>query len=107
MRGRKSPLVVTLTGSERYELESWLRCRNMRAGLVCRARAVLLVADGKSITETSCLVGLARKMVRRWVSRFIKKRVLGLGDKAGRGRKPVFFPGSDVTPCKISLRDAG
>lgn len=98
MRGRKSPLVVTLTSAERDELQTWLRNRNMRAGMVRRARAVLLVASGKSLSETARIVGLTRKMVRQWVSRFIKKRLHGLGDKSGRGRKPVFPPG-DCNPC--------
>lgn len=102
MRGRKSPLVVTLTEAERHELERWLRNRNMRAGLVRRARAVLMVAEGKSLSETAQVVGLTRKIVRQWVSRFIKKGIDGLGDKGRRGRKPV-LPSSGCSECDQEL----
>ena len=100
MSGRKSPLLVTLTDMERCEIERWLRHRNMRAGLVRRARAVLLVSDGQSLSETARMVGFTRKMVRLWVSRFVQRRVEGLRDKSGRGRKPVFPPAGTVKLAK-------
>ena len=50
MRGRKSPLVVILPVAERQELERWLRSTTLPAGLVRRARAVLLVAEGHSLS---------------------------------------------------------
>jgi hypothetical protein len=98
MRGRKSPLVVILTVAERQELERWLRSTTLPAGLVRRARAVLLVAEGHSLSETAQLIGFSRKIVRRWVARFLKKRLDGLEDKSGRGRKPVFSPRSSLAP---------
>lgn len=92
MRGRKSPYVVILTEEERNELNRWVRSPTMPSGLVRRARAVLLVSEGKSLTETGHIVGMGRLVVRRWVCRFIKQRVDGLKDKPGRGRKPSFPP---------------
>lgn len=106
MRGRKSSLVVRLTDSERAELESWLRSTTMRAGWVRRARIVLLVAERQSISETARRVGVTRKIVQRWVSRFIKKRLAGLHDKSGRGRKPVFSPLRGTPPGPLGLPDA-
>lgn len=92
MRGRRSPLVVTLSEEERNELDRWLRCTTIPAGLARRARVVLLVADGNTITETARLVGFSCKIVRRWLVRFLEKRIDGLSDRQGRGRKPVFSP---------------
>ncbi len=94
MRGRKSPLVVHLTDEEQDELTRWLRTTTMPAGKVRRARAVLLVSEGRTLAETARLVGYTRKIVRRWVSRFLAERLKGLNDKDGRGGKPVFPPRS-------------
>jgi len=70
MRGRKSPYVVLLTDQERNELNRWLRSTTMPAGLVRRARAILLVANGKNLAETGRIAGMGRRTVRLWVSRF-------------------------------------
>lgn len=106
MRGRKTSLVVVLSDSERNELESWLRSTTLRAGLVRRARIVLLCAAGHSLSEIARRVGITRKIVRRWIERFLKKRLAGLPDKSGRGRRPVFSPRSRTTPGQAGLRDA-
>jgi hypothetical protein len=92
MRGRKSPYVVLLTEKERNELNRWLRSTTMPAGLVRRARAILLVAEGKNLAETGRIVGMGRRMVRLRVSRFTAKRIEGLHDQPGRGKKPSFSP---------------
>jgi hypothetical protein len=92
MRGRKTPCVVVLTEAEQNELSRWVRSPSMPSGLVRRARAILLVSEGKSLSETGRIVGMGRRIVRRWVSRFTAKRIEGLKDKPGRGRKPSFSP---------------
>ena len=92
MRGRKSIHVVALAEEERDELKRWLRSPNMPSGLVRRAHAILLVSEGKSLAETGRIVGMGRRIVRLWVSRFAEKRIAGLKDKPGRGRKPTFSP---------------
>ena len=92
MRGRKSPYVVALTEEERDELYRWIRSPKMQSGLVRRARAILLVSEGKCLSETGRIVGMGRRVVRLWVCRFNAKRIEGLKDKPGRGRKPTFSP---------------
>lgn len=103
MRGRKSSLVVTLDETERRELERWQRSSKMRVGLVRRARALLLVAGGKSLSQTAQVVGLTRKIVRRWVERFLKRGIAGLQDRSGRGRKPAFPPRSGAPLGQVGL----
>ena len=92
MRGRKSIHVVALAEEERDELKRWLRSPNMPSGLVRRARAVLLVSEGNSLSEAGRMVGMGRRIVRLWVCRFNAQRIEGLEDKPGRGRKPTFSP---------------
>ena len=94
MRGPKSPTIVELRVNERFELEKLNRSTTERAGVVRRARLVLMIADGKSVSETARLVGVNRRIVRYWTKRFNEERLAGLEDKKGRGRKPVSPPGS-------------
>lgn len=87
MRGRKTPLELILTTEQEQELVRYIRNRNMKAGIVRRARIILLVAQTRSITDTAKKIGLNRRIVRYWVSRFIADGFQGLEDRPGRGRK--------------------
>jgi hypothetical protein len=107
MPGPKSPLVITLTGEEECRLEHLVRTRMERAFLVQRARIVLLLARGRSISKTAELVGLARREVRTWGRRFQEKRLEGLDDLPRSGRPPVFSPRSGDSSGENRLRDAG
>ena len=90
-QGRRTGLVVSLTPEERSGLEAWQRSRTIRTGLQRRSRAVLLLANGRSVSDVARAVGVRRKFVYLWVGRFLKHRLDALSDKPGRGRKP-FFP---------------
>jgi len=92
VRGRKTSLVVVLTEEERIQLLRWSRSTSLPAGLVTRAYAVYLVAEGMPISHTAEAVGLTHQHVRQWVKRFLEKRLDGLYDLPGRGRKPAFSP---------------
>jgi len=90
-RGRKSSLVITLNEDDRQRLQSWQRRTTFPAGLVRRARMVLLVADGYSISEVGRTVGSHRRFVEKWARRFLAEGIAGLADRPGRGGK-AFFP---------------
>ena len=92
MRGRKTSLLVVLTEEERGQLLRWSRSTSLSAGLVTRAQAILLVAGGMPISHTSRSVRLTERHVRQWVRRFVDRRLDGLYDLPGRGRKPSFSP---------------
>ena len=92
VRGRKTSLVVVLTEEEQTQLLRYSRATSLPAGLVTRAQAVLLVAQGTPIRHTAQAVGLTERHVRQWVTRFRDKRLDGLQDLPGRGRKPSFSP---------------
>ena len=87
-RGRKTSLTIHLTHEERRTLLAWQRATTIRAGLVRRARMILLLADGVSITAIAATVGISRRFVYKWVQRFLEQGVEGLADKPGRGRVP-------------------
>lgn len=92
MRGRKLSFSVVLSEDQRAELEHWLRSSTMPAGLVTRARAIVLLADGMPLKDVVVRCSLAPRIVRKWARRFIAEGIAGLRDRAGRGRKPVFPP---------------
>ena len=92
MRGQKTSLIVLLTLEERQQLEHWIRSSTMPAGRVRRARAVLLVSEGIPLVETGRRVGLTERNVRKWVRRFLQKRLVGLDDLPRPGRRPSFSP---------------
>jgi CRP-like cAMP-binding protein len=88
MRGRKTGLTVGLTAAQRRELESMVRATTLRAGLVRRARLILLLADaGITVKEVGQMAGISRRFVYKWAARFQADGVDGLEDKSGsRGR---------------------
>ena len=92
MRGRKTSLVVVLTEEERSQLLRWSRSTSLAARSVIRAQAIVLVAGGMPISHTAPSVGLTQRHVRQWVGRFLDRRIEGLHDLPGRGRKPSFPP---------------
>ena len=92
MRGRKLSFSVVLSDDQRAELEHWLRSSTMPAGLVTRARAIVLLADGMPLKDVVVRCDLAPRIVRKWARRFIAEGIAGLQDRPGRGRKPVFPP---------------
>ena len=87
-RGRTTSLTITLTPEERQTLLAWQRSTTIRAGLLRRARMILLLADGGAITDIAVRVGISRRFVYKWVQRFLEQRVAGLVDKPGRGGQP-------------------
>jgi putative transposase len=107
MRGRKPNFVVHLTPGKRAELERWQRSTTLPVGLVRRARVVLLMAEGQSLTAAASICGLTQRNARKWVLRYLERGLAGLEDKPGRGRKPVFSPRSCLASGQDRLRATG
>jgi len=101
---RKTSLIVELTEEERGTLGAWQRSTTMRAGLAKRGRTILLRAEGVPVSHIASLVGMRRRHVEKWVKRFLARRLDGLADKAGRGRKPFFPSGSSRALGQACLR---
>ncbi|MGZ9275463.1 MAG: IS630 family transposase [Nitrospira sp.] len=62
------------------------------AGVVRRARAVILVAQGEGYASTARKVGLGERHVHKWAKRVVEQGLPGVQDKPRPGRKPVFDP---------------
>lgn len=85
MANRPAPALVLRDG-DRAELEGWLRSRSMPAGLVKRARIVLLAAQGVSNQEIAQRVGASRTTVIQWRNRYQARGLPGLEDRERSGR---------------------
>ena len=83
---------VELSPSDRAELLSWTRAPSLKAGLVARARVVLLAADGVGTGEIVRRVGLSKPAVISWKKRFAQEGIAGLEDRAKSGRPPTIDP---------------
>ena len=86
-RGRKTSLTIRLTPAQRQTLLAWQRATNIPAGLARRARIVLLLADGVTITDIATTVGMSRRHTYKWIQRFVKAGLEGLEDKPRRDRR--------------------
>ena len=86
--------IVELTETQRAELRE-LRDHAELAYLRERAAAILKVADGQSVRQVA-LRSLLRvrdpETVSRWLAQYQALGGEGLRIKAGRGRKPKYFP---------------
>ncbi len=70
VRGPK-PASLTLTPPQREVLEHLARCPSAPYHLVCRARLILLAADGLNNTQIAARLRLARARVRIWRTRWL------------------------------------
>ena len=77
-----------LRDGDRAELEQWQRCSSMRAGLVQRAKIILLAADGVANQRIMEQVGVSRPTVNKWRARYEADGIEGLAD-ADRPGRPV------------------
>src|SRR5262249_34927429 len=91
-RGRTTSLTIRLTPIERQTLLAWQRATTISAGLARRARIVLLLADGVTITDIAATVGMSRRHTYKWIQRFLQERLAGLQDKPGRRRQLGLLP---------------
>ena len=87
-----SPIRIELTPDERETLATIARAQALPHRAVVRAKVVLLLADGRSVSGTARDLDLTRDTVTRWAQRFVRKRLRGLDDLARSGRPARFSP---------------
>jgi hypothetical protein len=93
-QGRHTSLTVRLTPEDRHTLEAWQRSTTIAVGRARRARILLLLAEGRTITEVANTVGMSRNFVYKWAARFRAQGVEGLRDLPRRGACPRVEPGA-------------
>ena len=92
MSGPRSRRVIELTIDERAALERVRRRTTEAAGLVRRARIVLLVADGLPLDRVAREVGVRPNVVRTWADRYRAGGLAALQDRPRSGRPQTFSP---------------
>ena len=103
----KPQRIVSVTAKQREELDALLRRPSVAAGLAKRARAILLLAEGTSVSATGRIVQMQRRHLYKWAARFQQQGSAGLYDGKRPGRPPVFSPRSRDAPGQDCLRTAG
>jgi hypothetical protein len=77
-RGRKTSLTIHLTPAQRQTLLAWQRAMMIPAGRARRGRIILLLAEGRTVTDIAVTVGMSRRHVYKWVRRFVQHGLEGL-----------------------------
>jgi transposase len=98
--------MVLLATSQRRDLETMLRRTTIAVGLARRARAILLLADGHSVSAVGRMVAMQRRHLHKWMDRFREYGIAGLSDAKRTGRPPVFSPRSRDASGEDCLRTA-
>src|SRR5438552_14344789 len=87
--GRPKAALV-LRPEQREQLEGLASSRSLPAGLVMRARIILLSASGKTNLQIARQLELTNATVGKWRRRFLKYEVAGLHDELRPGRpRPI------------------
>jgi len=84
--------VVWLGVEDRAALEALTRRTTVAAGLLRRARMVLLAADGMRLDEIARTIGADRTIVRTWIDRYRAGGLAALQDRPRSGRPRTFSP---------------
>ncbi len=92
MSGPRSSRVIELDADERAALERVTRRTTEAAGLVRRARIVLLVADGQPLDRVARELGVRPTVVRTWADRYRVGGLAALQDRPRPGRPRTFSP---------------
>src|SRR6202140_5281098 len=82
--------VLVLSLQQRDSLKSLASSRSLPAGLVMRARIILLSASGKTNLQIARQLGLTNATGGKWRQRFLEQDVSGLHDELRPGRpRPI------------------
>ena len=95
-RGMGQSIEITLTVEEREELEAIVARRSETAGLVRRARVILLSDRGVSGREIALRLDLSPEHVSKIRARFRAERVAGLAERPKVGRTDHAVPAETV-----------
>ena len=69
-----------------------------------RAQAILLSNQGKNVNELANIFGCKIRTIYRWFDRFEEKRVEGIFELKGRGRKPILTIENDAKKVKEYIK---
>ncbi len=85
---------VTLTATQRKQLQGYARGRRTSVRFALRAKIVLLAARGFQNQQIAQQLAVTRQLVARWRNRFLQAGIAGIAKDAPRpGRRPAVGPG--------------
>ena len=90
MGRRANESLRPLTKPEEQELQGTVKATSERVDTVRRAKALLAVAAGRTLSAAGQEAGLSREGVSKVVKRFNQRGLDVLDIAAGRGRKPTY-----------------
>lgn len=97
---------IELKEEEREILARWSRGRSTAARLVVRARIVLAAAEGRENQDIARELGVTRRTVGRWRTRFARQRVAGISKDAPRsGRRPTHWRQHEARILKKTVQE--
>src|SRR6202158_3307352 len=70
--------IFRLSRPEAQELRARVRSRVLRAGDVRRARLILMLSEGQSLSAIQQALGCSSAYIARWQARFAHQRLAGL-----------------------------
>ena len=100
----KTDLRIELADEERQDLQRLDRSLIAPHRAVVRARTILWLATGMTVSAVARQVGRGRRIVRKWGVRFQKKPLRGLLDLHRSGRPPRFSPRSGRASGEADVR---
>ena len=89
---RGSLYPIHLSGDEERELRHCAARYTLPYRDVQRAKMILMAAQGLENGEIARRLEVRVDTVRKWRKRFFERRLAGLVEAPGRGRKPAFSP---------------
>lgn len=90
MGARAKIALCPLSEAQEHTLQRVTKASSERVDAVKRAKALLAVAEGKTLTQAGRLSGLSREGVSQLVERFNQRGLAVLMIAPGRGRKPTY-----------------
>ncbi len=88
----RKAIKIKFKKGEKKELTRIINSPKSEQRMVLRAKVILCAGEGKKIEEISKETGLSLQNAGKWRKRFIEKRLDGLNDAEGRGRKTEISP---------------
>jgi transposase len=106
LRGVRPSLEVTLTREDRAVVEERAKQRVAPYVEVVRAKAILMMADGKRNVEIADMVDVDARTISIWRKDFRQRGIKSLSDRPRSGRKARFSPYSESGAGTSGLPEA-
>jgi len=105
MKRKKGQPLIELTQQQRDELNQFTRKRYKAYFYPKRAKVILELDAGKSVTEAGRVVGMERRHIYKWVDRYKEFGLKGLSDlqRPGRPKSPPSTHSSSVVSFPLNI----